>query len=225
MQTAHAVGFKLGRPHFVTLIRKFLYEQLRTDSDSESTSSASAPSEVSVANLPPFHEKIHVHTSAISTFHAPSDISGVGGMRRERIRAVTSWYNRSPWHDCAFVQTDSDPTLRGMRGLDIARIRLFFSFHYDKTFYPCALVHWYSHIGDGPDENTGMWVVEPDRDPDGSPREAVIHLECILRGAHLIGVYGDGLLPCGVTADNSLDSFNSYFVNKFIDHHAFEIAF
>ena len=223
MQTAHAVGVKLGRPHFVTLIRKFLYEQLRTDSDS--MSSASVPSEVSVANLPPFHKKIHVYASAVSTFHAPSDISGVGGMRRERIRAVASWYNRTARHDCAFVQTNSDPALRGMRGLDIARIRLFFSFHYNKIFYPCALVQWYSLVGDGPDENTGMWVVEPDRGPDGSPHEAVIHLECILRAAHLIGVYGDGLLPRGLTADNSLDSFNSYFVNKFIDHHAFEIAF
>jgi hypothetical protein len=169
-----------------------------------------------------FHGYIRVCTSAVATFHAPSDISGVGGMCRERIRATTSWRKGSARYDCAFVETD--PALRGMHGLDITRVRLFFSFVYNGITYPCALVHWYSRIGDGPDENTGMWVVEPDWGPDG-PCESVIHLDCILRAAHLIGVYGDGPLPCGLTAENSLDSFNSYFINKFIDHHAFEIAF
>lgn len=109
--------------------------------------------------------------------------------------------------------------------MDITRVRLFFSFVHNGITYPCALVHWYSRVGDEPDENTGMWVVEPDWCPDGSPNESIIHLNCILCAAHLIGVYGDNLLPPGLTAENSLDTFNSYFVNKYIDHHAFEIAF
>jgi hypothetical protein len=219
MQTAQALGVQLGRPNFVTLIRKFLYGQLHADSNSTS----SEPSEVSATKLPSFHEKIRVHFSAVATFYAPSDISGVGGMRRERIRAVSSWRGGPARHDCAFVETNA--AFKGMRGLDIIRIRLLFSFVYNGITYPCALIQWYSRIGDGPDENTGMWVVEPDRHPDGSPREAVIHLDCILRAAHLIGVYGNGFLPPGLTAENSLDSFTSYFVNKFVDHHAFEIAF
>jgi hypothetical protein len=188
-----------------------------------SVSSESGPSDVPVADLPWFHGKIRVHNSAVATFYAPSDISGIGGMRRERIRAVTSWRKGSARHDCAFVETD--PALRGMHGLDITRIQLFFSFVHNDITYPCALVHWYSRVGDEPHEDTGMWVVEPDWCADGSPCESVIHLDCILRAAHLIGVYGDDLLPPGLTAENSLDSFNSYFVNKFIDHHAFEIAF
>lgn len=42
---------------------------------------------------------------------------------------------------------------------DVARVRLFFSFRFCGKFYPCALVHWYSRIGDSPDEDTGMWRV------------------------------------------------------------------
>jgi hypothetical protein len=36
-----------------------------------------------------------------------------------------------------------------------------------------------------PDEDTGMWVVEPDFNADGSPLVSVIHLDCILRAATL----------------------------------------
>jgi hypothetical protein len=112
-----------------------------------------------------------------------------------------------------------------MRGLDVGRVWLLFSFDFRGITYPCALIRWFSRLGDKPDANTGMWVVEPDSYDDGSPRESVIHLDCILRGAHLIGVYGEGFLPSGLTLHNSLDVFRSYFVNKYIDHHAFEIAF
>ena len=46
-----------------------------------------------------------------------------------------------------------------MRGLDVARVQLFFSFSHDGIEYPCALVHWFSREGDLPSVNTGMWVV------------------------------------------------------------------
>lgn len=164
-----------------------------------------------------------VYPSALAMFYAPSDLSGVGGMRRERIRSVSSWRRSAARHDCIFVNTD--PTAEGMRGLEIARVRLFFSFKAGGKKYPCALIQWYSRVGDEPDENTGMWVVQPDFDADGSPSVAVIHLDTIVRAAHLIGVYGGDFVPSEITFDTSLDAFHSYFVNKFIDHHAFEIAY
>jgi hypothetical protein len=105
-------------------------------------------------------EKISIYPSAVATFYAPSDICGAGGMRSERIRAVTSWRNGASRFDTVFVSTD--PTAEGMRGLDVARVRLFFSFSYEGVLYPCALVHWYSRKGDSPDDTTGMWIVEPD---------------------------------------------------------------
>ena len=74
-------------------------------------------------------------------------------------------------------------------------------------------------------KGTGMWVVEPDFNADGSPLVSVIHLDCILRAAHLIGVCSSDFLPKELSFHHSLDAFLSFYVNKFIDHHAFEIAF
>ncbi len=64
-----------------------------------------------------------------------------------------------------------------MRGLEVARIFLFFSFVHSGTYYPCALVQWFSIVGDGPDDETGLWMVEPDVHQDGRPCLAVIHLD------------------------------------------------
>ena len=88
-------------------------------------------------------------------------------------------------------------------------------------------MHWFSRIGDKPDENTGMWVVEPEFDFAHSPLggSAIIHLDTIFRAAHLPGVCDDNFVPRNLTFHDSLDAFHSYYVNKFIDHHAFEIAF
>jgi hypothetical protein len=143
-------------------------------------------------------------------------------MRREWIRASPSWRNGPPRYDCVFLNTD--PTAEGMRGLDVARVLLFFSFEYDSTTYPCALVRWLSRVGDGPDEDTGMWMVQPDLEEDGSSIITVIHLDCILRAAHLIPVYGDEFIPRELSLHHSLDAFLLHYVNKFIDHHAFQIA-
>jgi hypothetical protein len=166
---------------------------------------------------------IRVYTSAVATFYAPSDISGVGGMRYERIHAVDTWRNGPGRYDCVFVSTDS--AAEGMRGFDIARVKLLFSFKHEGTIYPCALVHWYSHVGDSPDEDTGMWVVEPDCREDGAHFAAVIHLDTIFRAAHLIPVYGDEFVPTHLSFTQTLDAFRTFYINKYIDHHAFEIAF
>ena len=70
----------------------------------------------------------------------------------------------------------------------------------------------------------GMWVVEPDIDKTGSPFASIIYTDSILCVAHLIGVCGEAFVPKNLTPDNSLDLFYSFYINKFVDHHAFEIA-
>ena len=144
-------------------------------------------------------------------------------MHRERIRAVPTWRNGPVRYDCMYISTD--PEAEGMRGLDIARVRLFFEFSFLGIKYPCALIQWFSHVTSEPDEDTGMWIVQPDRDPSGLPIREIIHLDTIERAAHLIGVYGDAFLPRDLTFDRSLDIFRAYYVNKYIDHHAYEIAY
>jgi hypothetical protein len=159
----------------------------------------------------------------MAMFYSPSDLCGTQGMCCERIRAVPSWRCGPGRYDCVFVNTD--PNAEGMRGLDVARIWLFFSFRFRGEFYPCALVHWYCRIGDSPDKDTGMWRVREECNADGSPSAAVLHLDSLVRAAHLIGVYGKHFIPKGLSPEQSLDQFKSYYVNKFIDHHSFEIAF
>ncbi|KAF8488240.1 hypothetical protein F5888DRAFT_1623289, partial [Russula emetica] len=212
---------EIDQSNFLELIRRFLYRQLRSDSDHSLLSDSDASSDLN--NLPEFHGKVAIYTSAVATYYAPSDLSGVGGMHRERIRAVSKWRNGPARYDCVYVSTD--PEAEGMRGLDIARVRLFFEFSFKGIKYPCALIQWFSRVADGPDEDTGMWIVQPDKDPSGLPIRQIIHLDTIVRAAHLIGVYGDGFLPRDLTFDRSLDVFRAYYVNKFIDHHAFEIAY
>jgi hypothetical protein len=67
-------------------------------------------------------------------------------------------------------------------------------------------------------------VVRPDS-TCGIRDRSVLHLDSFLRGAHLIPVYGDEALPVDFHYSYSLDAFQAFYVNKFIDHHANEIAF
>lgn len=159
---------------------------------------------------------------ASAKFYAPSDLSGIGGMRREIIRATPSWRRGPPRYDTVFV--NSNPDLEGMRGLDVVRVMQFFSFKFRSRTYPCALVRWYSRVGDEPDEDTGLWIVRPELDAYDQPVTSVIHLDCIIRAVLLIGVYGKQFLPENFHFTQSLDSFRVFYVDKFADHHAFEIA-
>lgn len=173
-------------------------------------------------HLPIIDSKISVFNSAVATFYAPSDPSGVRGMRRERIRSTSAWRKRGPRRDCAFVVENED--LPGMRGLRVVRVRLFFSFMHRGVQYPCALVEWFRSVGDEPDATTGMWRVEPEfvgQDKDMS----VLHLDTFLRGAHLIPIFGPDPLPLDFRYSYSLDAFKAFYVNKYIDHHANEIVF
>lgn len=143
-------------------------------------------------------------------------------MHREHIRANPSWRKGSARFDCAFVEARPDTEIMG--GLDVARILLFFSFEFQDKTYPCALVHWYAFTSQECDIDTGMWMVEPQLWPDRSPYISVIHLDCIFRAAHLLAICGNTLIPDNVTYRTSLDDFQEYYVNKYADHHAFEIS-
>lgn len=71
-----------------------------------------------------------------------------------------------------------------------------------------------------------MWVVKTEEDHHGAQfTSQVVHLDTTLRGAHLIPVFGKGFLPPNLRHNWSLDSFKAFFVNKYADHRANEIAF
>ena len=208
------LALQINQPSLLELIRRFLYDQQYPDCPLTSTN-------VSLHACPPFASVISVFASAAATFYAPSDPSGICSTRREHIRATPSWRQGPARYDCAFV--NAEPELDGIHGLGIVRILLFFSFVFDGKTYPCALVRWFSHIAEERDEDTGMWMVEPEVEDNGSPSISVIHIDCIFRAAHLLPVYSDD--PIGsISPHDSLDIFSAFYVNKYIDHHAFQIA-
>ena len=141
-------------------------------------------------------------------------------MRRERIHALPSWRNGPSRYNTVLVSTDSQ--LDGMIGLDVARVRLFFSFTHEDIEYPCALISWYDRVSNTRDEDTGMWIVRPIPE-----RTAVIHIDAILRCAHLISVFGQNPIDrsLNLTFNNPLDAFLSYYVNKYANHHMHEIVY
>ncbi|KAI0323168.1 hypothetical protein GY45DRAFT_1265050, partial [Cubamyces sp. BRFM 1775] len=162
-----------------------------------------------------------LHASAEAVFYAPSDVSGTTGMRREYIRATTSWRKKHPRYDCVFINRDSN--LPGLLGLDVGQVKAFISFKYGGLIYQCALVHWYQRVGSTPDEDTGMWIVKPSKLRGGLPLLSIIHVDTIYRAAHLIGVSLNKAIPADIDHYNALDRFDTFYVNKFIDHNAFEL--
>ena len=169
---------------------------------------------------PVIEGKIHIFKSATAKFYAPSDISGIAGMRCEYIRATSSWRNGPARYDCVLVNTK--PDVDGARGFEVARVFLFFSFSYRDKTYPCAFIKWYTFVGTEPNEDTGCWVVKPDIQDGGSPHVAVIHVDCIIRATHLMPVTRTArFVDRSVTMHTSLDTFNLFYLNRFADNHAF----
>lgn len=209
----------LNIPDLTHLISRFLYRQEQSDSEASSDSDISNH----ILARPQYHVKVYVYPSAASTYFAPSDKSGLGGMFRERIHSVPTWRNGPARHDCVFVE--HSPNLPGFQGLHVAQIRAFLRLKHGKETYPCAVVNWFSTVEDVPCPITGMWKVRRDTDHNGRRILDIVHLNAILRGAHLIGIAGDSFVPKEVDHTNALDVFKSFYVNKYIDYHAHEIAF
>ncbi|KAH8978900.1 hypothetical protein EDB86DRAFT_3108365 [Lactarius hatsudake] len=205
----------VNQPRLLEHIRRFLYDQFHPEAEVCGMDALLHLCPVVSSAL-----RIKVFHSAACTYHAPSDLSGIGGMHREFIRATPSWKKGPGRYDCVYVEGDSK--LDGFSGLSVARVNLFFSFSFQNTVYPCALVQWFSTYGDSPCDETGLWRVKPEFDARRRRLCSVIHVDMILRSAHLIGVAGTQRLPRTFTHH---DAFQLFYVNKYADHHAHEIAF
>ena len=205
----HPLAVHIKQPKFPLAFAQFLYKISHpTEQIAPST----------LAECPAFDGTIKVYCSAMATFYAPSDLSGSGGRRSELIRSTPSFFGH-PRRDTVFVVTDNSQP--GMQGMEIGRVQLFFSFEYRRKSYSCALINWFVH-GDERDPDTGMWVVTPELDRHGEATLEVIQVDCIARAAHLVPVYGNSRVPEDFDFHNALDSYRSYFVNHFVDHHAHE---
>ena len=209
------LAMHIGHPQLTELTQRFLFDQLHPNSEVSSN-------DIELELCPEITGKISVFHSAIATYFAPSDECGLRGMRRERIRSCPLWRKKAPRRDCALVVEDDDKP--GMKGMNVVRIQLLFSFQHINKHYPCTLVEWFSTIGRSPDLTTGMWRVKPDVRRHGRLM-SVIHLDAFLRGVHLLPIFGSDFLPINFDYTQTLDAFQAYYVNHFADHHAHEMIF
>ncbi|EGN94724.1 hypothetical protein SERLA73DRAFT_61872, partial [Serpula lacrymans var. lacrymans S7.3] len=72
-----------------------------------------------------------------------------------------------------------------------------------------------------------IWKVQPDMNDDGSPSLEIIHPDCIFCSVHLMPVfseYSHCFIPSDIDFTNSLDKFSTFYINKYIDHHAFGLS-
>jgi len=218
-----ALGIKIGQHDLPDLVRRFLFYQLNPDSDIE-------PDTLLLEQCPVLWDsRVSVFHSATATFRAPSNPSGPGGMYREVIHSTPWWAKgevAGPRRDSVFVDAGGPDGL-GMQGLLVARVYLFFRFSYANVEYPCALVHWYTTVGTKPNHSTGLWVVKPEF-AHSLPywSMSIIHLDSIIRGAHLLPKFPSNTrLHREINYTQTLDIYRSFYVNKYIDNHTFELAF
>ncbi|KAF8131904.1 hypothetical protein EV363DRAFT_1164456 [Boletus edulis] len=189
----------LDRCFLVDLTWWFLFGQYNPDD-------AHNPMEICLSDCPRYDGRINVYNSACARFFAPSDLSGIGGMQKEFIRSTPVWRKEGSRKDCVFVTTNADDLdATDMHAFDIARILAFFTFTcQDGKHFPCAVVH--ANLS------------------NCSPYYVVIHLDSIYCAAHLIPVYGMDCIPRNIKPHNCYDAFRAFYVNKYVNHHAFEIA-
>ena len=201
----------IRQPKFPLALRRFLFMHNHSDQQ--------PPAEIE--NLPSFEGEIRVYHSAVAVaiYYVPSDLCGAGGLYRERIRSMPLFHGHER-RDTVFVVLDESKGR--MEGMEIGRVLLFFSFCYRRESFSCALINWFIH-DEEPDRDTGMWTVQLEHDRQGQPTVEVIDINTIARGAHLLPVYGSSRVPDDFSHHDALDSYNSFFVNHFIDHHAHEL--
>ncbi|KAL6308722.1 hypothetical protein BKA93DRAFT_725077 [Sparassis latifolia] len=212
-RSIYALADEINQPLLPTALRHFLYGQLHPHHNTSGT--------IPLDACPKIHEsdKVYIVYSVAATYFAPSDPSGIGGMRHEYIRATPSWRHAGMHFDCSFIKSPS--TDDGVDAFEVARILLFFTIHFRDIQYSCVLIRRYELVNDRPDRDTGMWIIRLQMDDDGI---SVIRVDSIIRAAHLIPVF-DGRVPRGLIEHHSLDVYNQFYVNKYVDHHAFYMLF
>jgi hypothetical protein len=101
---------------------------------------------------------------------------------------------------------------------------MFFSFTLEEEVFTCALIHEFCKVFTDPDPDNGLWILEPDFNRDGYRIMSVVHIDSIIRAAHLLPLFKDDTpIPREINFTNTLDVFKAFYFNKYIDYHAFRI--
>ncbi|KLO04121.1 hypothetical protein SCHPADRAFT_841012, partial [Schizopora paradoxa] len=104
-------------PELEYLVKRFIFKQQIYPDNSEIDDDDDNIQHLNVSG------KVFVFHSAKAIFYAPSDLCGVGGMRKEIIRATPSWRNGLSRYDCVFIsKPDDELRPAGFRTLHVARV-------------------------------------------------------------------------------------------------------
>ncbi|KAI0711740.1 hypothetical protein C8Q76DRAFT_769461 [Earliella scabrosa] len=206
------LALELDVPDLHTLIRRFLQTRIYPDID---------PNVVPTFDLPEISSKaqIGIHLSASVTFCAPSELAGPHGMHREIIRCNPRWYKTTRRFDTVLIL--ADPDAHGMRRYRVARLRQLVSIMHEDILHQVAIVHQYVYEGAEPDGLTAMWVVKPETVNERWVT-GIVPLTAIARACHLMPVLGRTSVPVWFDYSDTLDWFDKYYVNHYIDYHAHE---
>lgn len=97
----HELALQIDQPDLPNHIRRFLFNQ-RHPNDLFPTQDE----DMSLSTF--FEDKISVFHSAIATYYAPSDHSGIYGMHKQCIRSTPSWRQGPPRRDCVFIEKNEN---------------------------------------------------------------------------------------------------------------------
>ncbi|KAF8258732.1 hypothetical protein EI94DRAFT_1753751, partial [Lactarius quietus] len=118
-KTIDSLAGHLNQPRLPEHICRFLYDQFHPDAE---VCGMDAP--LHLCPIVPNTLHINVYHLASSTFYAPSDLSGIGGMCHECICATPTWKKGIGHYDCVYIKGDTES--EGFSGLLVAHINLFF---------------------------------------------------------------------------------------------------
>ena len=72
--------------------------------------------------------------------------------------------------------------------------------------------------------DNSLWIFEPDYDHNGYRIMSVVHVDSIIHAGHLLPIFKDvAIIPREIDFTNMLDVFKAFYLNKYIDYHAFKI--
>lgn len=209
------IADRLKQPDLKLLIRRYLHDQLFNNDGDEPAA------DLDPEDLPRFNHNVALHHSASATFYAPSEECGTGGMHCEMIRSNPAWYGKYPRYDTVLVQNGPEDEGEAMGGMLVGRAKAFLSFKYQDVIFKCALMEWFIPHGTTPDPLTGMWIVKPEV-RRGKKTVDLVDLDCLVRACHLMPVFHRDIVPVNFHFSNSLDAFEAYYVNHYIDYHSHE---
>jgi hypothetical protein len=208
MRSVAQLEIELGEPLLTSMVRRFLHGQLY---------GADYNNNIPLEDCPINHGNIALHHSARSVFYAPNELSGMAGMHQQMIRSNPSFRGRRRFDTVLIKISDA----KGFLGMSVARVMALLVVKHEHVSYECCLVRWYRRVSYERDPVTGLWIVEPELNAQGHHSTDVIHVECILRPCHLIGVCGDERLPRDFSdSSRVLDLFCTFYVNHYIDYHS-----